>query len=141
MLLEANGGRQSLTLFTSYPRKTMARLLRNIVYCKNLFYPRSLKTQINVLGTSSQWRKYSSGKFSTSIPEFENHPEIKDYADLYQYSINNSEEFWATLARSRISWYEDFTTISDCDLNSGKIGWFLEGKLNVTGKQKEVNVL
>ena len=112
----------------------MAQLLKKFVLSKNAGLARSLKQKVSVITFSNPKRSYSSGKFSTSIPEFDNDPRIKDYNDLYNYSIQNSEEFWATLARSRLSWYEDFSTISDCDLNTGKIGWFLEGKLNVSGK-------
>lgn len=54
---------------------------------------------------------------------------------LYAESINNPERFWGTLAKQRLRWMKDFHTVMDCDMNTGKISWFLGGKLNVSGKQ------
>lgn len=82
-----------------------------------------------------QHRKYSGDKFSTAIPEFENHPSIHSYTDLYNYSLSNSDEFWSTLATSRLKWFKDFQKVQDCDMEKGKISWFLDGKLNVSGNE------
>jgi acetyl-CoA synthetase len=40
------------------------------------------------------------------------------------------EEFWATEARERVSWFEDFTTL--CEWEQPYAKWYLGGKLNVT---------
>jgi acetyl-CoA synthetase len=42
------------------------------------------------------------------------------------------DEFWAREARARIDWSQDFHTVQDCDLEQGRIAWFLGGKLNAS---------
>ena len=76
----------------------------------------------------------STSFVSTSIPEFEGRPGINSYKDLYEFSLDSPDQFWATLARSRLKWFKDFDRVQDCDLNEGKISWFLNGKINVSGK-------
>ncbi len=74
---------------------------------------------------------------TASFKELEHFPkEIQSYEALHKYSIEQSDTFWSVLARSRLDWIKDFTQVS-----SGKFGdrdfhlkWFLEGKLNVSGK-------
>lgn len=70
---------------------------------------------------------------SAPIPEFEDEPGIKSYDDLYRFSLENPDTFWSRLAKSRLRWYQEFDKVSDCDVNKGKIAWFLNGKLNVSG--------
>ena len=70
---------------------------------------------------------------SAPIPEFEDEPGIKSYADLYRFSLSNPDVFWSRLAKSRLKWYQDFDTVKDCDMNKGNIAWFLNGKINVSG--------
>ena len=81
-----------------------------------------------------QRSSFVSDKFSTDIPEFENEPGINTHEDLYRFSLSNPNEFWGKLARSRLSWFEDFDIVQDCDISKGKIKWFLNGKLNSSGK-------
>ena len=57
---------------------------------------------------------------------------VSNYDDLYKFSIENSDKFWCTLAKSRLEWIKSFHTISDCDMHEGKISWFLGGKINVS---------
>ena len=59
-----------------------------------------------------------------------------NHDELYAESINNPERFWGTLAKERLRWMKDFHTVMDCDMNIGKISWFLGGKLNVSGNEK-----
>uniref|UniRef100_H2XYN5 Acetyl-coenzyme A synthetase n=1 Tax=Ciona intestinalis TaxID=7719 RepID=H2XYN5_CIOIN len=56
----------------------------------------------------------------------------KTYEDLYKFSVNNSDDFWGELAKTRLDWYKPFSQVSDCDMNSGNIKWFDGGKLNVS---------
>lgn len=42
--------------------------------------------------------------------------------------------FWGPLARDTLVWDAPYHTVCDCDFGSGKIGWFLGGRLNVTGE-------
>lgn len=52
---------------------------------------------------------------------------------LYEESINNPQQFWGDLAKRRLRWMKKFDNVMDCDMNKGKISWFLGGKLNVSG--------
>jgi len=55
---------------------------------------------------------------------------LKDYETLYRRSITDPEAFWAKEAREHLSWERDFHTVSDSDITSGDISWFLGGRLN-----------
>ena len=74
------------------------------------------------------------GICTTPVPDFEGRPNIKSYKDLQKFTVGNSEEFWSTLARKRLTWHGDFDKVQDCDISQGKISWFLNGKINVSGK-------
>ena len=39
--------------------------------------------------------------------------------------------FWGKRAQELLEWFSPWHTVMDCDLKSGKIGWYLGGKLNV----------
>ncbi len=54
-----------------------------------------------------------------------------EYKRLYDWSIKDADDFWAKQADKFISWHKIWHQVSDCDFNSGKIGWFLGAKLNV----------
>ena len=79
-------------------------------------------------------RSHSSKICSTSIPEFEGKPGINSYEDLHRFSLEDPNQFWGTLAKSRMQWMQDFDQVQDCNLAEGKVKWFLNGKLNVSGK-------
>ncbi|XP_004874833.1 acetyl-coenzyme A synthetase 2-like, mitochondrial isoform X2 [Heterocephalus glaber] len=40
--------------------------------------------------------------------------------------------FWGSLARDSLVWDTPYHTVCDCDFGSGRIGWFLGGRLNVS---------
>ena len=112
-----------------------AGVLKNVKSLARLFQFREVShRKTGCISILPACRNYSTGKFSTSIPEFEDNLAINSYKDLYQFSLTNSEEFWSTLARSRLRWFKDFGTVKDCDINEGRIAWFLDGKLNVSGR-------
>ncbi|BFZ12264.1 hypothetical protein BsWGS_15303 [Bradybaena similaris] len=67
---------------------------------------------------------------STDLPEFRDLPHIRTHADLHKFSIEQSDQFWSRLARSRLSWSKDFTTVSDSDFKTGRNRWFDGGTLN-----------
>lgn len=56
------------------------------------------------------------------------------HGDLYRLSVTDPDRFWGAAAADRLRWVEPFHRVRDCDLSSGRIGWFLGGKLNVSGK-------
>ena len=56
-----------------------------------------------------------------------------NHDELYAESINKPHQFWGDLAKRRLRWMKEFDAVVDCDMNKGKINWFLKGKLNVSG--------
>lgn len=71
---------------------------------------------------------------SAFMPEAVGFGGVSDRSKLQEFSVSNSERFWAAVARQRLSWISPFHTVQDCDLSQGKIKWFEGGKLNVSGK-------
>lgn len=63
-----------------------------------------------------------------NISEFKH---LGGYSDIYKYSIEENDDFWATLARSRLDWHKDFSKVSESSFREGQISWFADGKLNV----------
>uniref|UniRef100_T1JJS3 Acetyl-coenzyme A synthetase n=1 Tax=Strigamia maritima TaxID=126957 RepID=T1JJS3_STRMM len=61
-----------------------------------------------------------------------NEKPIKTHEDLYEFSLRHPARFWATLAKSRLSWYKEFDNVIDCDMKNGRFNWFSGGLLNVT---------
>lgn len=53
------------------------------------------------------------------------------YLSMYQDSIENSDEFWATQAKEFLDWDKDWETTSNVDYHTGLIEWFKGGELNV----------
>ena len=53
------------------------------------------------------------------------------YESMYDDSINNSDEFWATQAKEFLQWDKDWDEVSNVDYTQGKIEWFKGGELNV----------
>ncbi|HMO54428.1 MAG TPA: AMP-binding protein, partial [Tepidiformaceae bacterium] len=53
------------------------------------------------------------------------------YDRMYQHSVNDPDGFWKEMADEHIMWIAPFGKVRDEDLRTGKIAWFLDGKLNV----------
>lgn len=53
------------------------------------------------------------------------------YESMYDDSINNADEFWATQAKEFLQWDKDWDEVSNVDYTQGKIEWFKGGELNV----------
>src|SRR5512139_381834 len=56
----------------------------------------------------------------------------EQYQAMYDRSVNDRDAFWSELANEQLEWMEPFHTVCDEDLRTGKVGWFLGGKLNVS---------
>ena len=54
------------------------------------------------------------------------------YAAMYARSVQERDAFWREQAESLLDWMAPFETVVDEDLASGRIGWFLGGRLNVS---------
>ena len=57
---------------------------------------------------------------------------LDDYHRLYERSLHDADAFWTELANEYIDWEALFDTVVEEDLATGRIAWFLNGKLNVT---------
>ena len=50
---------------------------------------------------------------------------------IYEYSLTNNDQFWSTLAESRLNWNQSFDQVNTSSFEDGRIEWFKGGKLNV----------
>ncbi|KAE8280889.1 Acetyl-coenzyme A synthetase 2-like, mitochondrial [Larimichthys crocea] len=58
----------------------------------------------------------------------------------YRLSVTDPDRFWGSAAGDRLRWVEPFHRVRDCELSSGKISWFVGGKLNVSENCLDVHV-
>ena len=58
------------------------------------------------------------------------HLDRQAYQDLYRRSIEDPDGFWADQARQRLDWIDEWNVVSDWDLPTGNVAWFLGGRLN-----------
>ena len=49
---------------------------------------------------------------------------------MYNQSVSDPEEFWATQAEKFLSWDKPWDSVLDWDFSKGHIRWFEGGKLN-----------
>ncbi|XP_041921163.1 acetyl-coenzyme A synthetase 2-like, mitochondrial isoform X1 [Alosa sapidissima] len=64
----------------------------------------------------------------------------RTYTELYELSVENSERFWGSIAKERLTWIRPFDQVKDCDISKGRINWFLGGQLNVSVNCLDVHV-
>lgn len=70
---------------------------------------------------------------STPIPEItEAFPHLRTYESIYKFSVEQPEEFWGRLGRTRLEWMRDFTVVADHDREKALFRWFPDGQLNVS---------
>uniref|UniRef100_A0A3B5AEH8 Propionate--CoA ligase n=1 Tax=Stegastes partitus TaxID=144197 RepID=A0A3B5AEH8_9TELE len=62
------------------------------------------------------------------------------HRDLYRLSVSDPDRFWGSAAADRLRWMQPFQRVRDCELLSGRIGWFLGGRLNVSVNCLDVHV-
>ncbi|XP_044228114.1 acetyl-coenzyme A synthetase 2-like, mitochondrial [Thunnus albacares] len=62
------------------------------------------------------------------------------HRDLYRLSVTDPDQFWGSAAADRLRWVKPFHRVRDCELRSGRISWFLGGKLNVSVNCLDVHV-
>lgn len=56
---------------------------------------------------------------------------FKEYEDVYKYSLENPEGFWAEIAHN-FQWQKKWNAVLDWNFKEPKITWFEGGKLNIT---------
>ena len=57
---------------------------------------------------------------------------LEEYHEIYQRSVADPEQFWAEQAEQRITWFEKWHTVKQCDYSKAEIAWYLGGKLNAS---------
>ena len=60
------------------------------------------------------------------------HIQKEEYEAMYKASIEEPEQFWTKKAEEFISWFQPWETVMEQDFTKGKVGWFVEGKLNAS---------
>ncbi|KAH3855500.1 hypothetical protein DPMN_098068 [Dreissena polymorpha] len=83
----------------------------------------------SVLQQASTKKLSTASVTSTPMQEFTN-DDIKSHEELYRLSLEKPDYFWGKLARSRLQWMRDFGLVKDCNMQTGHIRWFLDGKIN-----------
>ena len=74
-----------------------------------------------------------AGGTSTPLPELQTVcPGAETHQDLHRFSVEQPGQFWAALARARLTWDQDWHTDMDCSFHQGRFSWFSGGKLNVS---------
>ncbi|XP_067939369.1 acetyl-coenzyme A synthetase 2-like, mitochondrial [Watersipora subatra] len=68
---------------------------------------------------------------STVVSSSFEFPNFKTHNELHEFSINKTDEFWASLAHSRLKWLKSFHTTQQCNMDEGKFAWFFGGQLNI----------
>ncbi|XP_006860819.1 PREDICTED: acetyl-coenzyme A synthetase 2-like, mitochondrial-like [Chrysochloris asiatica] len=68
-------------------------------------------------------------------------PPRDSYLELSALAAREPAAFWGSLALDTLVWDTPYHTVWDCDFNSGKIGWFLGGQLNVSVNCLDQHVL
>lgn len=56
---------------------------------------------------------------------------FEEYQDVYNYSVNEPENFWAEIAENFL-WRKKWDTVLDWNFKEPKIKWFAGAKLNIT---------
>ena len=67
-----------------------------------------------------------------SLIQANTHLNSEQYADMYQRSIDQPEQFWAEQAQRFVSWSSPWSTVRNCNFEQGEIRWFEGGQLNVS---------
>jgi acetyl-CoA synthetase len=56
----------------------------------------------------------------------------EEYERLYRRSVEDRDAFWSEMADQFITWSAPYSKVCEEDLHTGKIAWFVGGKLNVS---------
>jgi acetyl-CoA synthetase len=59
------------------------------------------------------------------------HIDAQRYAEMYDRSVNDSDNFWAEQAEEFVTWFKKWDKVQEWDYTKAEIKWFIGGKLNV----------
>ena len=100
---------------------------------KSRCHRRKYVSHLHIFKSHNTLQIRAASDLAPSMTELLKNTQLKSHSDLYHYSLQSSDAFWETLARSSLRWISDFSKVSECDLGKGHVKWFLDGKLNVSG--------
>jgi len=60
------------------------------------------------------------------------HIRHKQYVDMYESSVSDSDAFWADQAKQRLDWIKPWDKVSESDFDTGTISWFSGAQLNAS---------
>ncbi|MDH3712669.1 MAG: acetate--CoA ligase [Gammaproteobacteria bacterium] len=60
------------------------------------------------------------------------HIDAQRYAEMYDRSVNDSDNFWAEQAEEFVTWFKKWDKVQEWDYAKAEIKWFVGGKLNVS---------
>jgi acetyl-CoA synthetase len=60
------------------------------------------------------------------------HLNKEQYDVMYKASVDDPDTFWGEQATAFLDWIAPFSQVSDCDMATGLVQWFIDGKLNVS---------
>ncbi|KAK8726090.1 hypothetical protein OTU49_010372 [Cherax quadricarinatus] len=70
---------------------------------------------------------------TTPIPEITDaFPHLQTHESIHKFSLEQPDEFWGRLARSRLEWQKEFQVVRDHDMEKSAFRWFPDGQLNVS---------
>lgn len=107
------------------------------ISCIVLFFKRIMKNELFLWRLSCQQsnlRRNFSSSTLTPLQGLKFRSELSSYEELYKFSCHDPNAFWGALGQQRITWFKKFDTVSKGSFADGRISWFLNGKLNVSGQ-------
>jgi acetyl-CoA synthetase len=81
---------------------------------------------VNAVAVPKQLQEGNDGWPKAHINSF------KQYREMWEQSIRDSDTFWSKLAHEIIHWYHPFEVVTSGGFEHGDVAWFRGGKLNVS---------
>lgn len=57
---------------------------------------------------------------------------LESYFKIYKKSIKDPRKFWDKIAAENFTWYQQWDTVYDIDMQEAKFKWFVNAKVNIT---------
>src|SRR5690554_426913 len=57
---------------------------------------------------------------------------LESYFKTYKKSIKDPRKFWDKIAAENFTWYQQWDTVYDIDMQEAKFNWFVNAKVNIT---------
>jgi len=57
---------------------------------------------------------------------------LENYFKTYKKSIKDPRKFWDKIAAENFTWYQQWDTVYDIDMQEAKFKWFVNAKVNIT---------